>query len=118
MSYNRAIPRDLFNEALLLKCLGRLMICAEKSAPIKIEVHHSAPQDDFGVMQSMADGCFFSNKIYVTVNRRFMTHYTTGNAKDDPWPLYLENETGDPIRVFDENGNLSNEFVAYFGGRE
>ena len=27
--YNRVIPRDLFNEANLLKCMGQLYLCLE-----------------------------------------------------------------------------------------
>lgn len=36
MTYLRVIPRDLFNEAKLLKCLGKLYLEAEKSGGARV----------------------------------------------------------------------------------
>lgn len=113
MSYTRIIPRDLFNEANLLKCYGRLYICLENyfGGPVKLaeDVNH------FEVIQRPADGWTYIANIPLTIRGSKFLLTRPLNARD-PWPLYAEeidNPDAEPIRIFDNNGELSQEFLDY-----
>lgn len=112
MSYIRVIPRDLFNEAKLLKCLGRLYIEAEHQPEGKVEVafayEHSHSR--FDIQQEPSDGSIYVSNVHVTVNSKRVHVYTGLNARSD-WPMYasLNDET---VAVFDDNGHLTPEFLA------
>lgn len=58
MSYNRVIPRDLFNESSLLKCLGRLYICLENTPGHAAELQQVGRE--FDIRQSDDDGSIYA----------------------------------------------------------
>ena len=100
MDYRRVIPRDLFNEAKLLKSLGKLYIEAERHPFIKIE-HDGRP---FKIMQNSSDGSIYVENVRISTNTPVHC-YTTLNARGD-WPLYAEQSFGDEtVSVFDDDGN-------------
>lgn len=108
--YTRVIPRDLFNEASLLKCLGRLWIVTEGYNNF-LMLHTG---QDFKVYQNMEDGSIYVSNITVFINNTSYNHYRPLNARDD-WPLYLlarADMDADAIPVFDDDGNLSAEMQA------
>lgn len=116
MSYVRVIPRDLFNEANFLKCLGALYIALETAG-----AHHASlmfePFDasaDFGVTQN-GDGALYSTSIEFIV-RGTPYHLTRPLNSRASWPLYcsdLDNDDFEPVAVFDEaTGKLSADFLA------
>lgn len=111
MSYQRVIPRDLFNEASLLKCLGRLWIVLDNLH----EVNHKAKlkqKDDFAdfcTQQDPSDGSIFSENVKFYICGKFRHLYRPLNSRD-AWPLWL-NLDGREIEVFDDAGNPTNEFL-------
>jgi hypothetical protein len=112
--FNRVIPRDLFNEAKLLKCLGNIYIQAEYQPPGTVEIHFFDHTDKgFDVCQNPADGMLYSNNISVRVHGLFVHVMTNYNSKD-PWPLYayITLDASEPIQVFNGEGIFTDEFLA------
>ena len=111
MTYRRVIPRDLFNEASLLKCLGRLYIVTENLAAVTI--FHSENQP-FAIDQDQADGSIWCSTVRIEIKGRRYVHRRPLNSRE-PWPLYVypaSGDEGDEIDVFDDDGNLSPDFKA------
>lgn len=115
MTYRRVIPRDLFNEANLLKCLGRLVLLIEDNEIDWMQYHHDS--EPFHVVQDEASG-----SLSVT-NLQFWT-LDCGATKElyfdrplnsrDPWPLYVQ--YGDECyTVFDDEGNFILQKVDFMG---
>ena len=105
MSYLRVIPRDLFNEANLLKCIGKLCIETENFS-------RASFNDDsfysFNVIQNEDDGSISLENVEFYIDGDFCNLKVHLNSRD-AWPLYLTNSEGEELRVFDEQGNLSEE---------
>lgn len=107
MTYMRVIPRDLFNEASLLKCLGRLYLVTENLAAVRL-VHNE--RQPFDVVQDDADGSICCINVGIVINGKSYSHSRPLNSRDD-WPLYISRDD-DEWPVFDDYGNLSPEFKA------
>lgn len=108
-NYVRVLPRDLFNEASLLKCYGRLWVLLDDMR------NHSAVfvtenVDAFDVMQDQASGAIYVCNVEFTVLGMPVRLTRPLNSRD-AWPLYVEGDDDrfpfDPIKVFDHDGNLS-----------
>lgn len=111
MTYIRVIPRDLFNESKLLKCLGRLVIEAERHPHISVELIEGRERQGFDIRQSEADGSLWARNIHVTVGGRHIIVQTNYNSKRE-WPLYATPaDSPDVVEVFDDAGKLTDEFV-------
>lgn len=110
MTYRRVIPRDLFNEANLLKCLGALWIALENADGVRFD-HDDRP---FLIHQDEADGSTYVVNVRLIIAGRPFDHRRPLNSRE-PWPLYVR-PVGDPdaedIAVFDEAGVLSADFRA------
>lgn len=57
MSYIRVIPRDLFNEADLLKCLGKIVLDIEDGKLPWLSYHHDG--DAFNIVQNESNGAIY-----------------------------------------------------------
>lgn len=108
MSYQRVIPRDLFNEANLLKCLGRFWIETERFQPRKVEIEHDG--EPFDVWQN-DDGELAVTNVIIKINGKTYNAFRPLNSRE-AWPLYLRMDE-DAIGVFNEDGTLSAEFLAH-----
>lgn len=107
MSYFRVIPRDLFNEANLLKCYGQIYICAEHEEPGLVTI--SSDGEAFEIHQNEADGSLTVLNITVRVNGCAVELSRPLNSRD-PWPLYAT--LGDKtVEVFTNAGNFTDEFL-------
>ena len=104
MSYNRVIPRDLFNEAKLLECLGQLVL----QNLVGLEVGEPEEGEGFQIeLDNMSNVLFCANVDFLYKGEPLVLgiHY---NAKD-PYPLTFN----DVERVFNDDGTLSPEFKEY-----
>lgn len=115
-AYQRVIPRDLFNEANLLKCLGRLWIVTERYQPHKIVIEHDGNR--FDVWQD-DDGDIGVHNIHIYIGGNQYRVVRPLNSRRS-WPLYLERyptERYDRIPVFTEfaEGELHEEMLALLG---
>lgn len=111
MSYTRVIPRDLFNEASLLKCMGKLWIETERF-PGNVTFEHD--YEPFEIYQNQDDGSLSVTNINVLINGERRGFIRPLNSRE-PWPLYIETDE-DRVAVFDDNGNLTEEFLAIVKG--
>lgn len=115
MTYNRVIPRDLFNESKLLKCLGKLYIAAERHTPGHVLVRFvdgaldGQCHDGFGVTQDQSDGSMYAQNVAVYVNNKRVIVATPLNSRDD-LPLYAQWDD-EFIPVFKNDGTLTSAFL-------
>lgn len=119
MSYQRVLPRDLFNEANLLKCLGRLWMLLDEYDPPGLKAVHDWPNKGFQIHQDPSDGsiCCANFKLRNAAGT-WVVPFRPLNSRD-AWPLYIQ-DRDDEIEVFEENGGLvtfTDEFLEW-GKRE
>lgn len=116
-NYVRVLPRDLFNEASLLKCMGTLWIRLSE-----LRDHRAAIVEEdvpfYDITQDEATGAItVSNLTFVIdgVKHRLMRPL---NSRE-PWPLWVEEREGDwdfdAVAVFDDEGNLSRDMLELIG---
>jgi hypothetical protein len=103
-NYARVIPRDLFNEANLLKCLGKLWIETEKYRSVRW-VHDGVP---FEIQQDPSDGAISVRNLMFYVGNVSYRLWRPLNSRER-WPLFLEIGWGRELEVFKEDGSLSDE---------
>ena len=113
MGYNRVLPRDLFNEAKLLKCLGQLcLLIHEGKCSLKV-LHDTKYWEGFNVQQDPGEGGLFVVKL------RFYTKrgdWEIGAASvlnsQRPYPLVF-NSGGAEHPMFTDDGQLSPEYFEH-----
>ena len=124
MTYRRVIPRDLFNEANLLKCYGRLWLCLDKlrdhKATLGDEPNGQDPGDHSGgafvVEQNPDDGSITLANVSFCVDGERLRLARPLNSRD-PWPLWVDDEEAGICEcVFTDEGELTPEFVAIVKG--
>lgn len=99
MSYPREIPRDLFNEANLLKCLGKIILDIEDG---RLTWTYEYDGEPFDIQQNPGDGSLWVSNVQVYADGRQVDLYRPLNARD-PWPM-LSGDDG--LEVFDDEGNV------------
>lgn len=112
MNYVRVIPRDLFNEASLLKCWGQLEIALTD----KVRDHAATIEHDggaFDIVQDQGTGSITVQNLSLIVHGRRRAVFRPLNSRE-PWPLWVWGDEDD-IRVFDTDGQLSADFRAFIG---
>ena len=108
MSYDRVIPRDLFNEAKLLKCLAQLCLLIHNG---KCSVLFDHNGNEFEIDQHSHDGSIYcTNILFCTAHGRHLDMSTVLNSRE-PFPLLLSDEDGVEIEVFNHYGELTDDFV-------
>jgi len=123
MTYERVVPRDLFNEASLLKCIGRVWINLDQRGLSDAIEHDGAA---FDVEQSQDDGSLYCANVTLWVAGRHIHLWRPLNARE-PWPLFARlpmDDDGldyDDIPVFSANGDFSpemNDFLLHISDAE
>lgn len=114
MSYQRVIPRDLFNEAKLLKCLGQLALLIHEgfNIPAGLTLRHSRPEKGFIIDQDDSSGGLYCRNLSLRVHGRKLTLQSCYNSKS-PYPLCYDDGADEGGTVFNDDGTLSEEFVDY-----
>lgn len=111
MSYSRVIPRDLFNEANLLKCLGKLYLNLETYGNID-NVRLSNDGDDFIIDQNENDGSIYCVNVHLMKNGESVSLFRPLNSRIE-WPLMFNNYEDETNLVFDDFGHFTQEFVDF-----
>jgi hypothetical protein len=109
MSYKRVIPRDFFNEAKLLKCLGHFEICVLDRKCGGLDIQTELDGDTFEIRQNESDGSLYCANYLATLNGERLHLFTAYNDKSE-YPFWCEYR-GDVYLVFDKNG----KFLPNFG---
>ena len=115
MNYHRVIPRDLFNESMLLKCLGSLSLAILDGAEgtSRLSFKHNDEKRGFIIGMDHSDGSIRCGNLILNFMDKFPIDLFHTMNNRQPWPLKFEwlGDTGD---VFNENGSLSEEFINLF----
>lgn len=107
MSYTRVLPRDLFNEANLLKCLGRLTLLIEDGVLPGLTYEYDGLP--FVIQQSEDDGSISAeNLTFTTKNGNPVCMRRPLNSRE-AWPLIATIGESE-YYVFDESGNVMPAF--------
>jgi hypothetical protein len=127
MNYHRIIPRDLFNEAKLLKCLGQLSLFihegmdnSHNKVPAALQMEYDSRHDNLGnevgfvVKQNEHDGSIFVTNISLLYHGAEVYLSSPLNSRDN-YPLQFNCPEGGGCdgRVFDDGGNFSDDFVNF-----
>ena len=114
MNYERVIPRDLFNEASLLKCYGQIYINLEKIGRVDVALieDEESMREGFRVAMNMDSGGITVANVVLVVRGERCDLERPLNSRQ-PWPLYLTKPDGDVIEVFDANGAFSDEMRTF-----
>lgn len=123
MTYLRVIPRDLFNEANLLKCYAQLYLQLERlNLPhVRFEFLDEGAAVPFDVRQDPDDGSITVRNIQLTVRRPLQLYGEQPDLRRplnsrEPWPLYLQNRFEEEIAVFNDDGTLTSEMLDFLKG--
>jgi len=109
MSYKRIIPRDLFNEANFLKCLGRLSLLVHdwegkiNNVPYSIE-YDGKPFD----LEQDADGRLYCRNLRFYCDGNEVGLYRPLNSRE-PWSLLGEYK-GEEYYIFSDDGDYMPNF--------
>ena len=111
--YRRVLPRDLFNESKLHKCLGRLALAvhdgvdlAGNPCPRSLRIDHDGRE--FTVYQDPSDGSLFCENIRFYAGEIPIRLRLIYNSRAE-YPL-VHPSGEDEIAVFRDDGGLTDEF--------
>lgn len=111
MSYQRVIPRDLFNEANLLKCLGQLYLELERYG-MEAALHPYDELSGWTISQNSADGSIQVDNIQFWVRGKLVKLTRPLNSRQ-PYPLWAYPDEETEIAVFTTAGKLSPMMVRF-----
>jgi CheY-like chemotaxis protein len=111
--YVRVVPRDLFNESKLLKCLGKISIgiLDGKLGEHRLTEKHTRTEKGFIILQN-EDGDIICDNYRVFKGGEEIYLFTRLNSKA-VWPLMTIDHKGEYIDVLDDNGKFTSEFFEY-----
>jgi len=104
MGYHRVLPRDLFNEANLLKCLGKLTCLIHDEMIQGLNVNHENESEGFQINQDPNSGAINCSNLQFFDNNGTPVYFHTPLNDRDKWPLMMEYK-GEEYYCFFKNGN-------------
>lgn len=112
MSYVRVLPRDLFNDSNLLKCIGKLVLDIEDGM-LDLSYEHINHRM-FDIWQHESDGSTHIVNIdfYDNQNNAILFNRPLNSRKQ--WPLICDISDNE-FNVFEEDGSYTKEFLDCFG---
>lgn len=115
MSYFREIPRDLFNEANLQKCLATASINAETTPGVEVEFLSSDGYDSFDIYMNEDDGSLRIRNVVVQVHGEIVDVFRPLNSREAYPLLFTIEKDGDYdcLKVFTPEGKFSDDFQNY-----
>jgi len=104
-NYKRVLPRDAFNEAKLLKCIGKLTLMIEDGMLSAWAYHYDG--EPFNIEQDTNDGSISVTNITFWEHKRQVKCFTPLNSKS-PWPLValVDEGEGHEQYMFNDHGDL------------
>ena len=112
--YLRVIPRDLYNEAKLLKCLGKVALEVHNEM-IELIIHFDG--SGFLIKQEESDGSIYCDNLRFTDKRGVAIYFSSPLNSKLNWPLYFEMRLY-TYPVFDDAGFFTEEFSRAFKFRK
>lgn len=130
MSYIRVIPRDLFNEASLLKMLGHFWLLTDHREQVQFlhtDLSGIGGQGlPFMVEQDRSDGSIAVSNVRLFIKNQRYRLYRPLNSRE-AWPLWIERVNDsefEAFNVFDDSQeatagvSLSDEMLTLIGVHE
>lgn len=103
----RVLPRDAFNDANLLKCIGQLTLLIEEG---RISLTYEYDGLPFNILQDPSDGStYVENVRFYTSDGEFIHHKRALNSRD-LWPLILVKDD-EEYYVFDTTGVIQESVI-------
>jgi hypothetical protein len=115
MTYQRVIPRDLFNDANLLKCYGQIYLNLEILNLPGVVFEQDEEVGDFSIVQCEDDGSTYISNVTLYVNSYAVYLRRPMNSRE-PWPLYATTEEGEELSVFNDDGTFTDEMLSFLKG--
>ena len=111
--YMRVVPRDLFNESKLLKCLGKISIgiLDGKLGEHRLTEKHTREDEGFIILQN-EDGDIMCDNYRVFKGGEEIYLFTRLNSKAN-WPLMTIDHNAEYIEVLNDDGKFTKEFLEY-----
>lgn len=103
MSYIRVLPRDAFNEAMLLKCIGKITLLIEDGFLNGWAYEYDG--EAFDIQQNQDDGSISIANISFTKNGEAVNLYTPLNSRR-AWALVGDGNGYEMDYLFSDNGNF------------
>ncbi len=110
-NYTRVVPRDLFNEASLLKCYGQIYLNLERGR-YEAELTEPLIGEPFRVVQNDATGGITLANVHLIVRGERCALERPLNSRD-PFPMYLTTSDDGEISVFNDDGTFTEDMVAF-----
>jgi len=111
MSYKRVVPRDLFNEAKLLKCLGRLSLTIHEMFGVGRFLNHELGGSDRGfIIDQCISGDIFCRNYLVWDKRGVAVDLRSQLNSKLNYPLLFNYKDVEDF-VFNDSGSYSKEFI-------
>ena len=105
--YQRVFPRDFFNEAKLLKCMGQVsLLIHDGKAPKNISFGSGYQAPEIGLSH---DGALAVMNYPIYISGHAFRLRTTYNSKE-PYPLHLWYHDFE-VEVLDDEGNFTPKFI-------
>jgi len=117
-TYQRVIPRDFFNEAKLLKSLGRLSLSIlDNLEDVGQYLEEELEGVSFDIEQTIDGDIYVDNhSVYISATQEKIELFSFLNSRLD-YPLYFLNDYGDAEMVFKKSGKFTKEFLKYIRSR-
>lgn len=107
--YHRIIPRDFFNEAKLLKCMGVLQLrIVDDQLPPGLDIKIDESGEPFEICRDEASSRLIVINYPTTINKVEVIFQTALNSQR-PYPFYCQ-VGEEEIEVFDDKGNFTEDF--------
>ncbi len=115
--YTRVIPRDLFNESKLLKCLGQLVlkIGNDRFAADHLTVSHTGAERGFIIGQDASDAGLYCVNLNVWCYGQRLIFRSNYNSQS-PYPFVVMPPDQGEISVFTDDGEFASEFLTFVEG--
>lgn len=88
MNFSRVIPRDLFNESKLLKCLGTLALRIHEGQIDGLEFEHTDIDKGFIIEMDEGDGSLYcTNLVLMRTDYQTEVYIRSNYNSKEPFPL-------------------------------
>lgn len=120
MSYQRVLPRDLFNEAKLLKSLGQVaLLIHDERAPRGLTFLH-CDEPGFEIEQDQSTGDLFCMNLRLFYRPAEVSHevWVDGRYNSKAPYTLVARDSEDQCDVLTDEGEFTPEFLAYLRSLE
>lgn len=102
-NYKRVIPRDLFNEAKLLKCVAFISLLIHDEKIKGLNVNHEYSSKGFEIIQDDSDGSISIENLHFFDGNGTPAYFSTTMNDKSNFPLVLDYK-GEQYFPFNEEG--------------